>query len=517
MNIRHVAACMVFAAIGSGAYADLQNVSVGGQIRIRARYWDNIYLDGGRETRIPDFFLPGRPIGPFGASSRYGYDENSNRRTLVEQDTRLKFSADFTNYVNAVIEFDDFETWGGGDFRSDYITGADVRANSSDDVEVLQSYIETNETFGVPLRLRIGRQQIKLGSGWLVGENQSTLNISFDGVRATYTGDGFAIDGWATKLAEAGANEEDGDVDFYGLNASYTGIEGHEFLAYWLYLRDARSLNDTNFAAPIEWLEDAFNLDDYDPTNLHTVGLRAAGAFGPVDYVGEVAYQFGDADSAGALFVPTNFLYGDDGATYSNWAGEAEIGYTFENVAWTPRVYVGGVYFGGEDNRDLSFLEWLNPFDRPDASVSFNRLFSSKRYYEVFDEGRSGTNFYQLRAGAEAHPTEAIGLMAEIAKLGVNDTFDQPLALRAGRFRVPVAPALAFLTEESGDDIGTVTRLQVTYQYSEDLSFKLYWDHLFASDDVDEGNFVFSNGLELLAGSDHDDADYIEFESRLKF
>lgn len=496
--------------------AELQNVDVGGQIRIRVRHWQNMYLDGRREIRIPDFYLPGRPIGPFGAASRYAYDDDSNRRSIVEQDTRLKISADFTNHVNAVLELDDFEVWG-NDFRSDYRTGVDASTNSRNDVEVLQSYVETNETFGLPLRLRIGRQQIKLGSGWLVGENQSTVNIAFDGVRATYTGDGYAIDGWATKLAERGAAEEDGDVNFYGLSATCTALEGHEFIAYWLYVRDARSVSDTNFAAPIEWLEDAFNLDDYDATNLHTLGLRAEGALASFDYAAELAYQFGEADSAGALFAPSNQLYGDDDAKYDNWGTEAEFGYMFESILWSPRVYVGGVYFSGEDNRDLSFLEWLNPVDRPDASISFNRLFSSIRYYEVFDEGRTGSNFYQIRAGADLQFTESIAFNAEVAKLGVNETFDYPLSIDAGQFRIPVAPALAFLTEESGDDIGIVTALELRYKYSENLSFKLSWDHLFTDNDVDEGNFIFSNGLELLAGSDDDDADYFEFESRLRF
>lgn len=516
MQTRRLSILIVF-ALGSTALAEIQNVSVEGQVRIRARHWGNVYVDGGREIRIPDFYLPGRPIGPFGAASRYGYDEDGNRRTWVEQSTRLKFSADFTDYVNAVIELDDFEIWGQGDVRSDYVTGLDSRANSTDDVELLQGYIETNETAGLPLRVRIGRQQIKLGSGWLVGESHATINSSFDGVRATLTGDRYEIDGWATKLAEIGAAEEDGDVDFYGLSAACTAIEGQDFLAYGLYLRDARAVNSTNFAAPIELIEDMLGLDDYNVTNLFTVGLRAEGTVGRCDYAGEVAYQFGNADSMGALFAPANTLYGDDHARYDTWAGDVELGYTFENIAWKPRVYFGGAYFGGDDNRDVSFLEWLNPFDRPDASVSFNRLFSQKRYYELFDEARTGTNFHQIRAGVSAQPLERISAAIEASELGVNDSFDYPLSIDAGGFRIPVAPALPFLTQRSGGDIGYVAGIEFLYEYSENLSFRLAWDHLFVGEDATDGNFIFSNGLEFVAGSDSDDADYIEFESRLRF
>ncbi|MDZ4860599.1 MAG: alginate export family protein [Candidatus Hydrogenedentes bacterium] len=513
---KHLVIAITTLILCAEAGAELQNVSIGGQLRIRGRYWSNVYTDSGRETRIPDFFLPNRPIGPFGVSSRYGFDEKGNTRTWVEQTTKLRISADFTNYVNAVIELDDFEIWG-EDFRSDYLTGADIRSNSSNDVELLQSYIETNETFGMPLRMRVGRQQIKLGSGWLVGETQSQIEIAFDGLRLTYCGDGYAIDGWYTKLAERGASEQDGDVDFYGLSASCTAVEGQEFLVYWLYLRDAASLNDTNFVAPIERLEDIFDLDDYGATNLHTVGARAAGGLGSFDYVAEAAYQFGDADSVGSLFKNNGFVYGDDSAEFSAWGGDAEIGYSFEEMVWTPRVYLGGAYFGGEDNRDITFLEWLNPFDRPEASVSFNRLFSSKRYYEFFDEGRNGTNFYQIRGGVEVHPTEKIFASLEVSKLGVNDTFDTPLTIGLGGWRVPVAPALSFLTEESGDDVGIVTGLDIEYQYSDQLMFRVTWNHMFVDDDVDEGNFVFANGLEFMGGSSDDDLDYFAVESRLRF
>ena len=50
------------------------------------------------------------------------------------------------------------------------------------------------------------------------------------------------------------------------------------------------------------------------------------------------------------------------------------------------RQFLGAAYYGGEDNRDLSFLEWINPFNRSCASVSFNRLFSSCREYASINE-----------------------------------------------------------------------------------------------------------------------------------
>ena len=279
-------------------------------------------------------------------------------------------------------------------------------------------------------------------------------------------------------------------------------------------MRDARPLNDTNFIAPIEWLEDVVNVDDYDTTNMHTFGVHAAGEFGAFDYELCAAYQTGNADRVGSLFTP--FLYGDTDAEYDSWAGDLEIGYQFD-VAWQPRVFLGATYFGGEDERALTVAEWANSFDRPEASVSLNRLFSSHTYYYIIDQNRNASNFHVFLLGVETKPTETIGIEANVIKLGANEAFDHPASVSVGRFRVPLAPALSFWTEESGKDLGWMARLYFTYSYSEDLQFRLLYEHLFADDALDEGNFMNSNGLEFYGGSDRDDSDYIHFETILEF
>ena len=200
-----------------------------------------------------------------------------------------------------------------------------------------------------------------------------------------------------------------------------------------MWVRDATSLNDTNFIAPIEWLEDIFSLDDYDVTSLHTVGLRGAGTIGAFDFEAEAAYQFGDAGSAGFLFKP--FLYGDDDAEYDGlWGANVEVGYTFDFM-WTPRVYLGGAYFDGEDERSISFFEWLNPFDRPESSVSFNRLFSNWEYSE-FIENTDLSNAYVLRGGVSVHPTESVEALLAISYFKTLEQFSEQIGRASCRERV---------------------------------------------------------------------------------
>lgn len=521
--------CLMIAAgavVVPCSFAELQNVQVGGELQIRAIYWRNAFNQEQApafvqpEIRWPAFFLPKRAIGDFlggqNVTSYWDWDSRDSDFSVVEQRTRLNVDADFTNEVSAFIELESYDVWG-EDFRSDYVTGLDNRAVTNDDVEIYQAYIEANEMFGFPLRLRIGRQEMVLGSGWLVGNNQSHVEfpgLSFDGARLTYATDLFSVDAFYSTLFESGAFEQDGDISFAGVYASYLGLEDITIDAYWLWLRDGRSLNDTNFIAPIEWLEDIFQLDDYDATSLHTVGLRAAGTIAAFDFEAEAAYQFGDADQVGFLFKP--FIYGDDGADYDAWAGTAEVGYTLD-IMWQPRLYLGGAYFEGEDNRDLTFIEWLNPFHRPKSSVSFNRLFSDKTYSHFIDEIGELSNFWTVYGGVTAQPTESIDFGVNVAYLESLETFDQPFNVSVGNFKLPLAPALSFWTTGTENDLGIETGLWIRYHYTEDLIFELGWSHLFTGDGLADGNYNDYNGLLFNGGTDDEDADYVYFDTKLCF
>jgi hypothetical protein len=283
-----------------------------------------------------------------------------------------------------------------------------------------------------------------------------------------------------------------------------------------MYVRDARSTNDTNFNAPLEWAENVLGLDDYDATQLHTVGARLFGETGPLDYDLEIAYQFGDADRIGSLFRPATFLYGDAGAKFDAWGGDVEVGYKLD-VPWSPRLFVGGAYYGGEDNREPSFLEWLNPFDLSSASISFNRLFSTVKYNELLDRNRSMSNFWQVRVGADIHPLEKLTVDAKAGYYSAVDPFNPPASITMGPFRVPLAPNLSFWTDDGASEIGVISELTFKYQYSEELYFRVQWQHLFSGGGVEDGAFVDRNGLGSIMGIDRDDADYIEFDTVLKF
>lgn len=529
-----VAATM--AATALPAAAELQTVTIDGSLQIRYNWYNAAVVSNGGTgviagaaggagfaLRWPGGFLPARAIGglaSFGGvnnsiGSGFSWDDEDHNFDFVEQRTRLGFTADFTNEVSTYFEFDYYNVWG-ADFRSNYQTGFDFYPASAD-VQLYQAYVEAREMYGYPLSLRIGRQELPLGSEWLVGTNTGSsffTGLSFDAIRLDYATDMFSVTAFYSILAENSPIEEDEDVTFAGIYASYLGLEDITIDAYWLWLRDPISLNDTNFTAPIEWIEDALGVDDYDPSNIHTFGLRGAGTFGAIDFEAEVAYQTGDVDSTGFTFKPFG-LYGDDDLDVSEFGANLEVGYTFD-MQMTPRVYLGLAYFGGEDNRDTSFLEWLSPFDRPEGSASFNRLFSNWEYSE-FIENTAESNMWIGRGGVSFSPTETVDVLLTVSYFDTLEAFDAPRYFTFGGFRVPIAPALSFWTQENDTELGWEVGLYVTYDYSEDLQFEMGYAHLFVGDGLADGNFSAGNGYLFNGGSSDEDPDYLYFQTKIAF
>jgi hypothetical protein len=393
---------VVLLATTVSAYAELQNVQVGGQLRMQGDWYD--------------------------------LHNNANSNASVQMRTRLNVRADFTDSVSAFIELDSYDIWG-EDLRSSYLTGVDSRSVSTNDVEIYQAYVEANEMWGTALKARVGRQEIKLGSGWLVGTNDNIgrfTGLSFDAIRLTYATDQFSVDALAAKLFEQSPMQEDGDIDLYGVYGSYKGIENISLDAYWLFVRNAAIMPGS--------------------LDTHTFGLRGAGTAGALDFEAEAAYQYVDWD--------TEHHCGDPKDSSDAWAGNLEVGYTFD-MNYTPRVFLGGAAFEGSTD-DL-------PFDR---------LFSNWRYSYFLDNMANLTNMWTGRAGVSAMPTENLK-----AKL--------------------IGAYLSRIEDFCGEaDLGWELQASLTYNYTQDLAIEVGYAHFFTGDAL---------------GCNVDDFDYGYLETKLSF
>ncbi len=496
------------------ATAELTQVQVGGEIRIRGRYYWNAWEDG-LVSRIPNNQLRGRPIGVGGTRSRFKWDSAGSDWTRYETALLLNVKADFTDKVSAFIELYDFHIWSEG-FRSDYLTGASRPDAGVASVQLNQGYIEMRELFDQPLQLRIGKQDLFFGKGWLVANMMTPSQfISFDAIKLTYDANNFAVDAFTAKLSE-NAFADDSDVNFYGLYGTYSGFSPLNLSLYWFFVHDRTDIPRHESTRLGRWLNTRMGYD-YSATKLHTIGTRVFGKYEGFDYDLELAYQFGDASHMGAMFRPVGSNFGDPGAKYDHWAAELMVGYTFRDVAWQPRVYLHGVFFEGQDNRDITFGEWLNPFYRPKASVSFNRLFTEKNYMPVVNDNSWLSNFYQANIGLELQPTPKLRLHAHVAKNWIHKPFNPPKSIRFGGRRIPIAPTLSFWTDDGSDDIGWEVAAWVRYQYSEDLWFMLYGNYLWPGSGLTDGAFMHFYGTEFSGGSAKKNAGYLLWLAALKF
>lgn len=512
----HICVLTGLIAAAFPALAELQQVEVGGELRIRGRYYINVFAPRGE--RIPSGALGWRPLGPRAATSIFKWDDRGPDWSRYETSVLLNVKADFSDSVTTFLELYDFHIWG-EDFRSNYLTGADARAVTTEDAEINQAYIEMRDLFGAPLKLRVGRQNLKFGKGWLVTDMLTPSQyLSFDALRLTWNpSSDLVVDAFAAKLTDLFATEQDGDTDFYGVYGTYTGWAPLTMSAYYYFLRDASHIEDTRLTPIGEWFEEVRGLDDYGATRLHTVGTHLFGKSGGFDYELELAYQFGDANHLGVGFKPLGGLYGDQDAKYGNWGLEATLGYTFSEVKWAPRPYVMGVYFQGHDNRDITFGEWLNPFYSPQASTSFNRLFSDKNYLPIINDNGWMSNFAQVQLGVEVQPTEKVRVHLHVAKDWVVAPFNPPVSWKVGDRHIPIAPVLSFWTEKGSDDLGWEVASWVRYQYSADLWFLLYGSYLWSGEGLTRGAYSQFNGTELTGGTSDSNAAYFFWMAVLRF
>ncbi|HNY85349.1 MAG TPA: alginate export family protein [Candidatus Hydrogenedentes bacterium] len=467
--------CLVGLALvcaATPALAELNQVEVGGSLRLRFNYISNQLAVPAPTIQHGPLATLGRPIGgPFhpAVGSIMDWDDAGPDYSAVEQRTRLHVKATFTEDVSAFVEFDSYDVWG-EDFRSNYLTGADARdGDNAADINLYQAYVDVKGMWGTPLSLRVGRQELAFGSQWLVGPRDFAFlytGLSFDALRLTYAGESFTVDAWASKLAETMGSFGQDDVDFYGVYASCTAVENHTFDVYWMLVND-----DTMGTAD---------------TLLNTVGVRGAGRMGAFDYDAEVAYQFGSADAYG-------LVVGDTDADFDNWGAKLDLGYAFD-CAWTPRLFVSGRYYGGEDNRQ---------FGSDDASVNFNRLFSNEIVTGFIDLLNDLSNAWTGRVGVMCAPMPKIRTVFAVSYYEALEPFDRP--------------GFLWWTDSGDTDLGWEVTLFNEYHYSEDLVFEFGWTHLFTGDGLGESNFSAWNGTISLGGSDDDDADYAYAGCRISF
>lgn len=378
--------------------------------------------------------------------------------------TAVQVDADLTDNVSTCIRLLNMRDWNVG--HTSYSPGDDldgvstfVRTDDEFDIVVDLAYLTLKEFFFAPLTVKIGRQDLWFGKGFIVGANKidphGTLSgdewsemDAFDAIRATWDFDPWTLDGIYAKVIEGNVMSED-DVDLWGLNLGcvldYYNAEAE---LYWFYKRD-RFIHNVNTASENE---------------VHNFGVR--GSFEPhqdITFWSEAALQLGSYVGPEIAIDKRDRLAGalDLGMECRLWQNQ---------YAWKPKIGAEYVLFTGEDARTMTGnTNQYNGWD----SMYRGRYFSSIQewigdgnLYETFsinaaannfDQDSGKTNLHQFILSGSIEPMENLTLEGRYLNFWLMENGDNATVRAIGD------------EKHKGDELD----LWLTYDYTEDVTFGL--------------------------------------------
>lgn len=415
------------------AFAETQNVKVSGSIDAYGFYRENFEL-----TKNDIGSNPAGAGGTGGGTNVHKSDADEYFMSI----TQVEVSADLTDNVSTVVNLVNQRDWN----ASQYETAASTN-NTAEEFDVILdlAYVQMKEIFYSPLTLTIGRQDIWLGRGLIIGNNnrawdptgtiaanEYSATTAFDAIRATLDFNPWTIDAFWSKIDENSHDPED-DIDLFGVNVNYKFAEYNAVAeGYWINEIDRGTLAVANAATT----------GDTRTNDTYTLGARAQ--FDPIAQItlgAEAAYQFGEYRTAVAN--PER----DRDAWLFNVFGTYRWDYT-----WKPELTIEYLHFSGDNNAAAT----------PGDYEAWNGLYRGRFYtaYEDFREFVYGTtqasdpsawsNHNMLQGKAGIKPLEDLLLEGSLSYFWLDE---EPAGLN--------------------DEIGWEVDLQATYDYTEDVSFGL--------------------------------------------
>lgn len=440
-------------AISGMVYAETQSVKISGDLTIRSVMRENYDLD--RNHAEPLTYRAG------------GQDD---WQTYFMTATEVQIEADLTDNVSGVIRLFNQRDWND---RSTFVESQttlinNYTADSNEfDVGVDLAYVELKEFLYSPLSLKIGRQDIWFGKGFIVGRNQRaphgnisapeyTVSEAFDAVRATLDYDPWTIDFMAAKIWENNIQSRD-DEDLYGANVGYIfDVYNAEAETYWFFKND-RSLQTWNVKQG---------------NTVHTFGLR--GSLDPIEnwtVAGETAFQLGD-------YVGSRSQV--ERRKRSGWALDAslECRHFQQQFAWKPKIGVEYIYYSGHKNIedetpqstgtytgwdmmyrgkfDSAIREFMGTYYLSNQDVNNHRSDVSPSYPDA-----SNTNQHQVIVMGSVQPTDSLTVNARYLNYWQQyETYHKD-------------PARTYDKVQDPRYLGSEIDVELVWDYTEDVSFGL--------------------------------------------
>ncbi|PJC48217.1 MAG: hypothetical protein CO035_04665 [Candidatus Omnitrophica bacterium CG_4_9_14_0_2_um_filter_42_8] len=395
----------IVALIAVPAFAEVQNVKVSGDIDSKMITRDNYNLGSG--------------------TSGNGSDDTDK---WFMSTTRVQVDADLTDNVSTSVRLLNERDW-------------NVETNATTDIDLDLAYVKLKEMFYAPLTMTIGRQNIRLGSGLVVGDPDTndtsaisaasgtitaqdlSARKSFDAVRATLDYNPLVVDLFMAVInpGTIGSGNTNNDTNLYGVNAAYKFDKYNSEAEAYIVSNRARS-NTTK----------SITTDVY--------GVR--GSLEPISKLvlnGEFAVQRG-------TFSATQ----DRSAWAADVAASCAIDYK-----WSPKVGVGYVYRSGDKAGNTGdYKAWNTMYEDQTHGIVANQIFNDN------NEG-GDSNSEIITANASINPI-------------------QDLTVAVDYYNFALAEKLTNLSTMNGTIImtdkktlGQEVDLSLGYDYTEDVKLGL--------------------------------------------
>lgn len=465
------------------AYAEVQNVKISGDIKVKGVARDNFDLTKGSSSGV---------VNTNGNDTDFN-DKDNDFLTI----TRVRLDADLTDNVMASVRLLNERDWN-GDSRTagqrNRNSGVNAASNAAEnEIDLDLAYVTLKEFLYSPLSLTVGRQELHFGNELVVGDPDTNIfsantqlaegdlsaRKAFDALRATLDYNPLVVDVLYAKIEEGVANLND-DVSLGGINASYalnnnTNLEGFLF----------SKVKGTNAAA-------VFNVDAQNATSfsgagsnltrqlkdksdiVNTFGVRVTDkTFDNLTLDGTLAYQFGRYNpkfDPNARVDLVDMSRVARTAKRSAWALQAKAGYDLKDVAlvskYSPNVSLFYSYFSGA-NRDA---------DTTKAYTGWDPMFENQTEGHIINGIFANTNMHRTGLSAKAKLTDDIS--ANLDYTGA--WFAKRSPRNTNRFFVlsgVAGPAVGTTGRQfilTGDKyIGSEVDASLSYDYTEDVKFSL--------------------------------------------
>lgn len=307
-----------------------------------------------------------------------------------------------------------------------------------DALDLQQAFVDYRfgETREESLTLRGGRMEMGFGSSRLVSPREPTnVRLNFDGVRATLVTHGVTVDAFLTRPVEqARGIFNDGQNDaqtFWGLYSTFAIAPAGKASTdlYYLGLRREKARFDAGVATD----------------ERHSVGSRLWGQANGFDYDFEGVFQFG--------------TFGE--REIRAWTVASNVGYTWEGLAWKPRVGLKANVASGSTSDTGSLGTFYALFPRQSYFSEINLLAPS--------------NFFDLHPSLQIKPVESLTIVASwdpFWKYTAADAVYGP-----GRVAIPSSAS-------AGTYVGSTIDLQAEWMLTRQLSVTGYYAHFFPGEVV---------------------------------